>query len=1104
MPIALLLTMLTVVGSSTRAADYFVGKHGDDTNDGGTGESAFLTIQKGVDALQTGDVLTIGPGEYAESVSRENLGGPDNDTVIQAEIPGTVLLRGDVPVAEFAKVDGFQSVYAIDFERQVQSVNEIDTLTIVQMAPNLAELEFSPGGCYHDVAEKKLYISSSDMRPPETHHYSVSVIRGPGLLLLKPHRVIVDGLSATGFHSSVRLNHYPGNNTVWGFTAHGATKCVIRNCTAFLNGGGIGVVSPKEGEGRNLIEKCQGFANYTRHTVEGGNICVFQSCNDEIRDCYAYLGQPNGIRHYGAGVRGPALLKNTLVWGSSYADIFLKGGQIRKYGMTENCIALGILHSANIRNSIVGTINQYNRKPGRSTIMYASEARSVKYREFADPDNLDFRLQATSKFRGTGPDGADRGPFPYEPNILYVRPDGNDQADGLSIQTAWRTLAWALPRVRPGDTLYLAGGVYDADTEFRVNAVVGESTAIRGRGTDPVIIKGLLTIAGSGDLTFERLNFAATIQLENSENVRFNNCRFSSVSGGIRAQKVSGLRITHSEFTGFTDPALQLTGCSAVFVSANIFDNDGASAVQVDDFNVLRYSDYNAYRSVQRAWKMKDVALSLVNRQTYHDQHSRVQAPEYEITSTGLPMLRNPHVFAAGGPNGTGFGFYRENRDRDLGLKGPVLHSVTATTANIEWRASQPAKVVVGWGDTPACENTTTLSTKTFGTFSLTGLEPGKRYHFRIVSADERQGSVSAPPRTRGVRPDAPPLTFRTLAEAVAPVVYYVSTDGNNGNTGLSRDQAWRTVTHAATVAKAGDTVLIAGGEYTESVRVRGTGDKGRPVTFRAIPGEKVVFDGNGNMITVAFAVSAKQHIRFDGLYFKMFGNGGWDSVINVFDSRHIQATRCFMNGYGGGNSPQFLRTANCDDVLMQNCVIANGFQGTYFTRTTNLRIENNVFLRNLICAILNSGGGPGDVVVKNNIFVDSIPSKVKVHLFELGGLAQYVFDNNCFYLRMSDEERKPFLFYGTGPGRLSIAEYDVRSRDSRSFIGDPKFRLTTGVEPTDRNGKKIEFLADWVVSRPNLDFPLLFSTHPELIKRKIGLIPEAFRDFAFDARAGE
>ena len=45
---------------------------------------------------RVGDTLSIGRGEYAEAVARKGLGSAEKETVIRAEMRGTVLLRGDV------------------------------------------------------------------------------------------------------------------------------------------------------------------------------------------------------------------------------------------------------------------------------------------------------------------------------------------------------------------------------------------------------------------------------------------------------------------------------------------------------------------------------------------------------------------------------------------------------------------------------------------------------------------------------------------------------------------------------------------------------------------------------------------------------------------------------------------------------------------------------------------------------------------------------------------------------------------------------------------------------------------------------------------------
>ena len=94
----------------------------------------------------------------------------DEETVIRAELPGTVLLRGDRDAdLNWVPVPGRRFVYAADCEADVLSVQEADTLTNLAPAADAVALEFGPGRYFHDADTRKLYISSSDFQPPERH-----------------------------------------------------------------------------------------------------------------------------------------------------------------------------------------------------------------------------------------------------------------------------------------------------------------------------------------------------------------------------------------------------------------------------------------------------------------------------------------------------------------------------------------------------------------------------------------------------------------------------------------------------------------------------------------------------------------------------------------------------------------------------------------------------------------------------------------------------------------------------------------------------------------------------------------------------------------------
>ena len=100
---------LTILAAgSLTAAEYFVSPSGSDQNKG-TEKAPFKTIQKGVNTLKAGDVLTIQPGKYYGSVQWKFNGSPEKRTIVRAKIPGTVLVHGDRPVSGFQAVPGVRN-----------------------------------------------------------------------------------------------------------------------------------------------------------------------------------------------------------------------------------------------------------------------------------------------------------------------------------------------------------------------------------------------------------------------------------------------------------------------------------------------------------------------------------------------------------------------------------------------------------------------------------------------------------------------------------------------------------------------------------------------------------------------------------------------------------------------------------------------------------------------------------------------------------------------------------------------------------------------------------------------------------------------------------
>jgi hypothetical protein len=74
--------------------------------------------------------------------------------------------------------------------------------------------------------------------------------------------------------------------------------------------------------------------------------------------------------------------------------------------------------------------------------------------------------------------------------------------------------------------------------------------------------------------------------------------------------------------------------------------------------------------------------------------------------------------------------------------------------------------------------------------------------------------------------------------------VHWVAIEGEDAGPG-TRDQPWATLQHAADSVGPGATVYVREGVYEQRVEIRTSGTPGRPITFAAAPGERVVLDGS-------------------------------------------------------------------------------------------------------------------------------------------------------------------------------------------------------------------------------------------------------------------
>ena len=1028
---ALLFTAALALGG----AELFVGQN-----------AQFKTIGAGIRAMKPGDTLTILPGVYRESIEVANLGAPDKQTLIRAKLPGTVLLRGDMDAPAFRRVPGTRFTYVTDWKGNANAVNERDTFKILLPAATVRELDFVRSRFLYDSKAGKLYISTSDGAPPEKHFYTISVIKNNGLYLQKPVNVTIEGLMVTGYYAHERLIHSM-SSSAYGIRINHPVNSTIRNCKAFFNANGIHI---GHGDG-GTIDNCTVYANGSYNPSSGGGLVVWcPAKNATIKNSLSFYsakpGGPIGIRIYGADAVN-CKIENCISFGDEATAI--KARNLNSWII--NSYSQHGLHSNNLKNCASAGVNAFGYE---TDLLRVDKIRKSDHDSlFADPENYDYRPQE-------GAAGTERG-LKEDKNLFFLSPFGKDTNTGRSVRNAWKTIS----KIPAGATVYLLPGVYEGGVISRP----GITLRTRGNGQRAVFASAL-TVTGN-DVTLRDVNFTSGKVKITGSNAKVEGCGFA----------------VPLEITGKT-PAV--THCAF----------------------------------------LKDPLLPA--EKTYHsniDSKSPVR-PEYANAEGGDFTLKNFSSFAGRGFDGLPVGPYRLNRSaRPTAITGPFIRSMSGTTANIEWWTDKSdVSSELRWGADNSCGKSIGSAWQggSYHSATLTGLLPGKKYYFHIASRTPLRENHS---NTELALQDEfkprelvrSPIQEFTLPANLRPAKeFFVSAAGSDTNAG-SKAKPFKTVAYALDQAVAGDTVTVMPGTYRETLQFRSGGDKNAPLTLRAYKPGTVVFDGFRQIPTAIFLENAS-HVIIDGFTFRDL-NDTTGSCIKINGGSDITVRRCFQDGRSNGYTPSLISAHSVRRLTVENCVIIRGFYGASFYRCPDLMVRNCVWYLNQITHFYAHCHGDEKTLIENNIFVENVPVKHTECLFSVLSLEALKMRNNAFYLRMPQERRAIVGFtrkYGDMyRKKCNLAMLREAGADEQGTIfADPALKvlpqgllmfkhapeLTQASITRSLNynkeavelGKKFpavelglagEKFAPWQIT----DF---ISRNPELLKKKIGLLPEEFK----------
>ena len=1026
-----------------------------------------------------GDTILLAPGEYKERFeARADNRKVLRDLTIKAEIPGSVVFRGDVPAPEFTPCgDG---IWKAPWPSMPETVFERDTLRDMLFCSTGEGLKQNAGAWTYDEKEKILYLRTSDSTDPAKHTLTIGVTPYHGFSLYAakasegPRNILFEGFGVTGFYSKGKYadQRIPSSQKKlpWGIVINRPQKNVtVRNVTAFLNSHGIGfTVSSRDG----IIENCRVWGNRTQHNRSGCGAGIYDTnTHCIVRNNIGADNTGNDIFLYGGPFSGSTKFEGN----RAYGRIRVKGSKEKSFQVT-NCIATSFSHldhPRHIRNCVSSDYVENGEKMTGENLFTRYEKTLTPDEIFADRENFDCRPMG-----GVPESVARRAPEKASEKLFFLSPSGNDNADGRSVKTAFATLDRAQKALQiPGAELYIIGPVKG---DLVLKGV--KNASIRGRGRYAALIQGKISLENCSSIKLERL-MPTELSVKNSKNISISHCY-----GKLQSSAVPELRLTHN---WFTDACVEK--CPGSFITANIFDRfSGVSGAA--------WSDYNAYGSKVPAG----------------EKHSF----KARAVPGGRGTCRNAWEFDGKAIDAMPVGPYRrQKRNVQLKLADLAFNSLTPTTAVVEIKGNFPFGGTLYWGETPQCTKSIAFAAAaSCHRITLTGLVPGKKYFVRCeaksgipdcFSNAEVSGNISSRSTSRKKGEFSLPLKFASAKTC------YVSPSGSDKGKG-TKDSPFRTVEYAVSRLLPGDTLILRGGEYCETVDVYVSGTSERPITFKGAEGEKVRFHGGvGSLLAEGFRIINQSHLIFENMTFTGSGLSPEDGYsyapIRVQGGGDITFRRLLI---GGATYTISLR--NSKNILIEDSVLAYGHGGLEVANTS-AAVRHCTFAFGGVNHIAFRNNNNERIVFENNILTDMLNMKGSNVIVHINNADVFSEKNNCFFVRMPWSER---LIYGWNFSGGKRAEKNVKTlrdfpflgrrqvpyetfarelgRQSTSFSANPGLKINpaylitySGLADWEKNWKKNQvpsYAELWQVKIPaRLEFRNYLPQNPEVVRRGCG-----------------
>ncbi len=221
-------------------------------------------------------------------------------------------------------------------------------------------------------------------------------------------------------------------------------------------------------------------------------------------------------------------------------------------------------------------------------------------------------------------------------------------------------------------------------------------------------------------------------------------------------------------------------------------------------------------------------------------------------------------------------------------------------------------------------------------------------------------------------------LRAEQLEDRAVPATFYVAPTGSDANAGISAAAPWLTLQHAAGKVAAGDTVIVAAGNYT-GFHLTTDGTAAARITFSAQPGVNIT---TRNPVTAdGINLEGASYVTIEGFTVNGMPRTGIRSVTNDFV--------VIRNNSMDQNNSWGILTGFSDDLLIENnvCSRSKVEHGIYVSNSGDRPVirgntcwgnnANGIHMNGDLSA--GSGGGTTDgdgvitnAVVENNTLYDN------------------------------------------------------------------------------------------------------------------------------------